>query len=140
MRRVAALLLFSLAAACGSGTDEGGPPKSPFNVAVISDNPTGCTPPGTGACVHTVVFEVTDKATSDPVLGASVIVQVSRPDSVSPIPATAANGRTTATWVIPATDQTPGVPHALAFCAPPLGSSICQTKFTDPGTLIEDFQ
>ena len=123
MRRATFVLLGSMLAACGSATDSGGT-SSPFKVTVVADSRTG----GSGAdWIDAITFEVTDKATSAVISGATVITQVSA-GAVTTLPlVTAANGRVTGFWTIEPADQGAAVRHALAFCAPPLGSSLCKT-------------
>lgn len=136
MRRATFVLCLALSAACGSGTDSSGPPPSPYNVAVISENESG----GSGQVYNDViVYEVTDKSSGAVVSGATVVTQATA-GSVAPIPlVTAANGRVTATWTIEVADQTSGITHALATCAPEIGGAVCKTKFGDPQTVRVTF-
>ena len=132
MRRAVLLLAAGVVAACGGGTDSNGPPASPYTVTVVSQSTSG----GNGAIWSDVItFEVKDKASSAPIQGATVVTQTTA-GTVTTLPLiTAANGRVTGTWTIDIVDQTSGVIHALAMCAPKVGSSICKTKFGDDNTI-----
>ncbi len=132
MRRAALLLIAGAVAACGGGTDSNGPPGSPYTVTVVSESQSG----GNGAIWSDVItFEVKDKASSAPIQGATVVTQTTA-GTVTTLPlVTAANGRVTGTWTIDVADQTSGIIHALAMCAPKVGSSICKTKFGDDNTI-----
>lgn len=136
MRRATFVLCLALSAACGSGTDSSGPPASPYSIAVISENGSG----GSGQVYNDViVYEVTDKSSGAVVSGATVVTQATA-GTVAPIPlVTAGNGRVTATWTIEVADQTSGITHALATCAPEIGSAVCKTKFGDPQTVRVTF-
>ncbi len=136
MRRATFVLCLALSAACNSGTDSNGPPPSPYDVSVISENESG----GSGQAYNDViVYEVTDKSSGAVVSGATVVTQTTA-GVVSPIPlVTAGNGRVTATWTIEVVDQGAGVTHALATCSPEIGGSVCKTKFGDPQTVRVTF-
>lgn len=136
MRRATFVLCLALSAACGSGTDSSGPPASPYNVAVISESPSGN--PGQ-VWNDVIVYEVTDKSSGAVVSGATVVTQETA-GVVSPIPlVTAANGRVTATWTIQVADQVSGTTHALATCSPEIGVAVCKTRFSDPQTVRVTF-
>ena len=108
MRRATFVLCLALSAACGSGTDSSGPPASPYNVSVITENESG----GSGQVYNDViVYEVTDKSSGAPISGATVVTQATA-GAVAPIPlVTAGNGRVTATWTIEVADQGVGIPE-----------------------------